>query len=282
MEKFCDLHTHSTYSDGTYTPAEILDAAIEAQLSAVALCDHNTVDGLLEFERYAEGKDVEAISGIEFSTEFEGIEVHILGLFLPRDSHAAVKALLDVYIKEKENSNRWLTKSLVRGGYDVDYDKIKEKYPNAIINRAHIAAELTEKGYTSSISEAMRGILSREAGHYVPPRRLSAIECIEFIGKIGAVSVVAHPFLNLTEEKLRELLAEGKKHGLCGIECEYSMYDEGTAKLSVALSREFGLLPSGGSDFHGARKPEIAIGTGKGSLRVPAEWMTELKKTVKE
>ncbi len=277
MEKYCDLHTHSSYSDGTYTPAEIIDAAVLAGLSAVALCDHNTVDGIYEFEKHAEGKDIKAIAGIEFSADYEGIEVHILGLFLPRDSHCKVKTLLEGVISAKEESNRRLVKSLACAGYDVDYSEIKEKFPNAIINRSHIAAILTGKGYTSSVNEAMKGILSRKAGHYVPPKRLSAMECIGFITEIGAVPILAHPFLNLTYEKLRDFISEGKMYGLCGIECEYSEYDAETTKLSYALADEFDLLPSGGSDFHGTRKPDIVLGTGKGNLKVPLKWAEDLK-----
>jgi len=277
MGKYCDLHTHSIYSDGTYTPDEIIDAAVLSGLSAVALCDHNTIDGLDEFIQYAEDKKIEAVPGIEFSADYNGVEVHILGLYLPAESYVKVKKRLDSIVKAKEESNKRLVESLKRAGYDIDYTEVTERYSGAVINRSHIAVILMERGYVKSIDEAMKGILSVEGGHYVPPKRFSAMECIDFITEIGAVSVLAHPFLNLTYETLRKFLSEGKKHGLCGMECEYSTYDEETRSSAYALSDEFRLMKSGGSDFHGARKPDIALGIGKGNLKVPFLWAEAMK-----
>jgi len=277
MGKYCDLHTHSIYSDGTYTPDEIIDAAVLSGLSAVALCDHNTIDGLDEFIQYAEDKKIEAVPGIEFSADYNGVEVHILGLYLPAESYVKVKKRLDSIVKAKEESNKRLVESLKRVGYDIDYTEVTERYSGAVINRSHIAVILMERGYVKSIDEAMKGILSVEGGHYVPPKRFSAMECIDFITEIGAVSVLAHPFLNLTYEAMRKFLSEGKKHGLCGMECEYSTYDEETRSSAYALSDEFRLMKSGGSDFHGARKPDIALGIGKGNLKVPFLWAEAMK-----
>lgn len=277
MEKYCDLHTHSIYSDGTYTPAEIIDAAVLSGLSAVALCDHNTIDGLDEFIQYAEDKNIEAVPGIEFSTDYNGIEIHILGLYLPVESYVKVKKRLDGIVKAKEESNRRLAESLKRAGYDIDYSEVKERFSGAVINRSHIAEILTEKGYENSVDEAMKGILSVGGGHYVPPKRFSAMECIEFITEIGAVPVLAHPFLNLTSEQLRDFLAEGKLCGLRGMECEYSTYDSETRFSAYAFAEEFSLMKSGGSDFHGSRKPDIALGVGRGNLKVPFQWADELK-----
>ena len=277
MGKYCDLHTHSIYSDGTYTPDEIIDAAVLSGLSAVALCDHNTIDGLDEFIQYAEDKKIEAVPGIEFSADYNGVEVHILGLYLPAESYVKVKKHLYGIVKAKEESNKRLVESLKRAGYDIDYTEVTERYSGAVINRSHIAVILMERGYVKSIDEAMKGILSVEGGHYVPPKRFSAMECIDFITEIGAVSVLAHPFLNLTYETLRKFLSEGKKHGLCGMECEYSTYDEETRSSAYALSDEFRLMKSGGSDFHGARKPDIALGIGKGNLKVPFLWAEAMK-----
>ena len=277
MEKYCDLHTHSTYSDGTCTPAEIIDAAVLSGLSAVALCDHNTIDGLDEFVKYSDGKNIEAVPGIEFSADYNGVEVHILGLYLPTESYAKVKKHLYGIIKAKEESNKRLVESLKRANYDIDYTEVTERFSGAVINRSHIAVILMERGYVKSIDEAMKGFLSVEGGHYVPPKHFSAMECIDFITEIGAVSVLAHPFLNLTYETLRKFLSEGKKHGLCGMECYYPTYDEATTKSALEIADRFGLLPSGGSDFHGARKPGIELAVGKGNLEIPYEWYLALK-----
>ena len=148
---------------------------------------------------------------------------------------------------------------------------------NGNVNRAHIGAVLTEKGYTPSIQEAFRTLLSPICGLYVPPRRLPVFETIEFIRSIGAVPVLAHPFLQLDETGLRSFLDKAKTHGLIGMETLYSTYDEKTTALSRAIAHEYGLCESGGSDFHGERKPDIALGTGKGNLAVPYEFLGKLK-----
>ena len=145
------------------------------------------------------------------------------------------------------------------------------------INRAHVAAILTKKGYTSSRNEAFRTVLAPERGFYIEPDRLPVFETIDFIRSIGAVPVLAHPFLNLDEERLRVFLPQAKERGLLGMEVAYSTYDDATAACAARLAQEFGLLPSGGSDYHGAKKADIKMGVGRGNLKVPAEWVDRLK-----
>lgn len=274
--KVCDLHTHSVYSDGTYTPEEIIDAAINAGLSAVALCDHNTVDGLPAFLAAAEHKNIQAIAGAEFSVDYKGTELHLLGLFIPQGQFAKVSALMNDVIERKKQSNLSLIASLNRAGYAIDYQTIQNSTPNGKFNRAHIAAELTRKGYIESIKHAFRTLLSPEAGHYTEPERLSFLEMVGFIKSIGAIPVLAHPFLNLQESALEDLLPLAKEKGLVGMECCYSLYDEQTTELAFRLAEKYGLKRSGGSDFHGGNKPDIKLGTGKGNLKVPYRWVEEL------
>lgn len=275
MEKLCDLHTHSIYSDGTYTPAEIIDEAIRIGLSAVALTDHNTVDGLPNFISAARGKNIAIVPGAEFSVDYNGTELHILGLFIAPDRFSEVSDLMESVNKRKEESNIALIKSLNRAGFALDYETIKASTPNGKFNRAHIAAALVDKGYIRSVKEGFDTLLSKSAGHYKEPERLTAGEIIDFINSIGAVSVLAHPFLNLSE--LVEFLSTTK--GLDGMECYYSTYDEDTTNKSIRIANEFGLICSGGSDFHGATKPDISLGIGKGNLRVPFESFLNLKKS---
>ena len=279
MERFCDLHTHSVYSDGTFTPAEIIDEAIKIGLSAVALTDHNTVDGLPDFLSAARGKNIEIVPGAEFSVDYNGTELHILGLFISPEHFGKVSELMANVNKRKEESNISLVESLNRAGFALDYEVIKRSTPNGKINRAHIAAAMVDKGYISSVSEGFATVLSKSAGHYKEPKRLTAQEIIDFISSIGAVSVLAHPFLNLNERELVEFLSTTK--GLYGIECYYSEYDEDTVEKSLRIADEFGLVCSGGSDFHGMTKPNIKLGAGKGNLRVPFESFLELKNRCK-
>jgi predicted metal-dependent phosphoesterase TrpH len=201
MKKYCDLHTHSYFSDGTDSPKEILDKAVEAGLSAVALTDHNTVAGLPEFLESAKGKDILAIPGVEISTGYNGKELHIVGLFLEPEHYGETAEFLAVINQRKIASNRQLVCKLKAAGYTLDYDEITEKHQGNV-NRAVIAAALLEKGYISEIKEAFKGLLSTKNGLYTPPERISSFEAIEFLKSIGAVPVLAHPFLNLTETDL--------------------------------------------------------------------------------
>lgn len=274
----CDLHTHSIYSDGTYSPAEIIDEAIKIGLSAVALTDHNTVDGLKDFISSARGKGIEIVPGAEFSVDYEGTELHLLGLFIKPEHFNAVSELMLSVNKSKEESNLALIQSLSLAGYPLDYEAIKGKTPNGKVNRSQIADAMLEKGYVISKDVAFATYLSPEAGHYKEPKRLTAMEMIDFIKSIDAVPVLAHPFLNLDEkDKVMKFLRSAKERGRVGMECYYSTYSEETTQMALRAANELGLVPSGGSDFHGAAKADISLGRGKGSLKVPFESYLRLK-----
>lgn len=278
MEGFCDLHTHSHFSDGTYSPAQLIDAAEGEGLAAIALCDHNTVSGLPEFLDAAKGRAPEAVPGAEFSTEYRGTEVHILGLFLKPCHYPAITARMEQLHRRKELSNIALAEALNRAGYVLDYAHIKETTFAEHPNRAHIAAELTRLGYTASIQEAFATLLAPGNGYYQPPERPDALDTVAFIKSLGAVAVLAHPFLNLkTEELLRGFLEQAKARGLDAMETRYSTFDEAMTRGAVALAEEFDLLQSGGSDFHGDNKPHIRLGKGQGNLSVPAEFLEKLR-----
>lgn len=276
MEQYCDLHVHSTFSDGTLTPQELLRAACDAGLSSIALTDHNTVKGLPDFMEAAEDFPVEAVPGIEFSVDYLGTELHLLGLYLQPAHYAPITAMMEDFLRRKEQSNIDLVSKLNAAGFQLNYEQIKPK-DAGYVNRAHIAAAMTEKGYTASIKEAFKRYLSPKHGYYVPPKRADVFETIRFIKSLGAVAVLAHPFLNLDEQALREFLPEAAQAGLDGMEVLYPLFDEQQSRTLAAMAAEFGLLPSGGSDFHGANKPHIQLGTGQGDLRVPDSCRNALK-----
>ncbi len=275
--KICDLHTHSVFSDGTYTPPEIIDEALKLGLSAVALTDHNTADGLPEFIGYAKDKEIEAVAGAEFSVDYNGKELHLLGLFIPEDSFSRVTELMKAVNDRKEQSNIDLVNALSEAGIYLDYNEIKKATPNGKVNRAHIAAVLTEKGYTESIKQAFKELLSPSVGYYKEPQRPTVWEMIDFVLEIGAIPILAHPFLNLSRNELEAFLPLAKERGLVGMECHYSTYTSEEAEVSVALAQRFGLKVSGGSDFHGANKPDIKLGTGKGELNVSYSCFEEMR-----
>ena len=273
--KICDLHAHSTASDGTLTPTQLLHLAVKTGLSAVVLCDHNTVEGLPEFTEAAKELPLEAVPAIEFTTEFENTELHMLALWVQPSRYAAINKILDDFKRRKAESNVLLVENLAKAGYRVDYRAIEKEH--SYVNRAHIAQALMDGGYVSSVKEAFKTLLKPEQGYYVPPKRPDALEIIGFIKSIGAVAVLAHPLLNLDEAGLRKFLPLAKAAGLDGMETLYAKYTPEETALAKRLAAEFGVLESGGSDFHGDTKPDIALGSGRGDLQVPLNFLTQLR-----
>lgn len=261
-----DLHTHSTFSDGTDSPEELIALAERMNLKAIALCDHNSADGLLPFLAAGEKASVHAVAGVEFSTEYLGRELHILGLFIKPEAFDQVMEITDAFRKRKRESNYQLIQRLSESGYVLDYSELEEFAQSRYINRAHIGALLTRKGYTESIKQAFKTLLNEKNGLYVPPERPSAFAIIEQIRNMRAVPVLAHPFLNLDEAELRVFLEKAVSHGLIGMETQYPLYDAAQMELSRKIAEEYGLVESGGSDYHGDNKPHIAMGTGMNNL----------------
>ena len=278
MQGFCDLHTHSYYSDGSDSPSQLIDMALSIGLSAIALCDHNTTKGLPEFMSAAEGRDILAIRGIELTSEYRGRELHILGLFIPEESISKIQELASDFETRKEQSNVDLAAALNADGYEVNYAEMRAKIPDGYINRAHFAAELTRLGYTEDYKEAFRTLLDPSGKYYTPPLRPDAFKVIKFLSDAGAVPVLAHPFLSLDEETLLEFLPQAKARGLVGMETLYSKYSPEQIQRSIEIAKEFDLKQSGGSDFHGTKKPDLNLGTGRGNLCVPMEFVKKLKK----
>lgn len=276
----CDLHTHSVFSDGSFTPSEIIDSAVKTGLSAVALCDHDTVLGLPEFLNAAKDKDIEAVAGAEFSVGYEGKELHLVALFIPQDKFTEVTAFIAPALERKRKRNVELIAALNRAGYKIDYETVKNSVPNGNFNRTAVANELTRLGYTKSKDEAFDTLLSPGMGYYKETERISIFDMIDFINQIGAIPVLAHPLLNLNVDRLETLLPQASARGLVGMECYYSEYDADATKSALALAEKYGIVPSGGSDFHGSNKAHIKLGFGKGTLKVPYDVVSKLKNSL--
>ena len=274
---YCDLHTHSVYSDGTYTPAELIEKAEQLGLSAVALTDHNTVAGLAEFAQAAKGKRVQAVAGIEISTDYGDRELHILGLFIKPDTYARLMPPIEEMLSRREQSNLLLLENLHKADFEISYEEVKNRTQAKSFNRAHVAAVMVEKGYADSIAEAFDRYLAVGKGFYFGPKRLDVFETIAFLKELGAVAVLAHPFLQFNEKELRVFLGKAKAYGLDGMETMYSAYTAETTKKAQAIAAEFGLKESGGSDFHGENRPGIALGSGRGDIQVPTAVFDKLK-----
>ncbi len=273
----CDLHIHSDNSDGTCTPEELIDIAKQSGVTAVALCDHNTIAGVNKLCKAAENSGITAIAGVEVTTEYKGDEVHILGLFLKEEYFEKLTDFLKQINLIKTESNKELVRNLKNGGFDIEYEEVTEKAGIAIPNRVHFAKVLIDKGYTSSIAEAFSTMLAKGGEYYKPAKKLDTLLVISFLASIKAVPVMAHPLVSLSRDKLEELIPKAKSCGLTGMECYYSLYSEEETAYTLSLAEKNGVLPCGGSDFHGENKPDIKMGSGKGNLAVPIDVFYTLK-----
>lgn len=273
---YCDLHTHSHFSDGTYAPAWLISQAKEQNL-AIALTDHNTAAGLPEFLAEAEKQGVRAIAGIEFSTACQGIELHLVGLFVAPEHFAYLESVAEDFHRRKAEANREMVRRLNAAGYAINYEALLAKTLTGNINRAHMANALVEQGYMSTPQEAFEKLLDENLPIYVSCERLETAEAVRILRSIQAVPILAHPLQELTEERLRSILPQLIEAGLIGLETHHSSYDDAAIAQATAIAAEFGLLSSGGSDYHGAAKPDIRLGAGKGNLHIPVSFLDALE-----
>lgn len=251
--KYCDLHNHSVYSDGSYTPRELVEYAKKKGLSAIALTDHNTADGMEDFIKNATEGNIDYVFGSELTTDYNGKEVHLLCLFItPKNAHR-VRLFTSKQLENKKISNEKLSKALLAKGYDVCFEDLKKKYGDNI-NRAHFARALVDKGYVESTDVAFDTILKSGNGFYDPPEREGLVSAIKLVRSWGCVPVIAHPLLSVTKEELEELLPLAVQNGLAGVEVYYPKFDEGQRTYLYSLCEKYNIIASGGSDFHGTMK----------------------------
>ena len=208
----------------------------------------------------AKSLGVEAVPGIEFSSDHKGKDTHVVALFVREAHYDAIRAFTSEGDRLKVQSNLDLVERLRQAGYHIDYQQIVSQTPDGRVNRANIAGELVKQGYVASVKEAFSTLLGEKCGYYVPPKRTSTLDTISFIRSLGALPVLAHPLLTFDPATLRELLPGAVERGLVAMETRYSTYDAQTVSLAQGMAAEFGLLESGGSDFHGDAKPHIALG----------------------
>ena len=271
-----DLHVHSTRSDGTYTPTELVNYAVEKGLSAFALTDHDTIDGIDEAVAAAKDKPVTVIPGIEYSTEYLGRDVHIVGLFIDYKAPTFVEYLTR-FKQSRIDRNHKLCKNLQGAGIDITYDALIQMFPDAIITRAHYAKYLLAKGYVTSLKDAFTRYIGDHTPYFVHREKITPEEVIQLTLEAGGVPVLAHPTLyHLGNEQLDILVSTLKSKGLVGMECIYSTYSPAEEREMKALAAKYELIPSGGSDFHGENKPGLDLGTGYGKLYVDESIMITL------
>ncbi len=272
-----DLHVHSTASDGTYTPTELVYAAQNAGLSAFALTDHDTVDGIAEAKAAAQDAGIELIPGVELSCEYQEKEIHIVGLFLDEKNTQLLNHLAK-FRENRGNRNQKMYQKLQEEGFDITEEALRQQFPDAVLTRAHVAKFLLEHGYIKSIAEAFEHYIGDGCRCYVPREKISPPDGVRLIHAAGGKAVLAHPILyHLSDACLRELIADCTACGLDGIEAYYSTYQPNDERYIKQLAKAYHLKLSGGSDFHGDNKPHIRLGFGTGKLCVPYTLLDDLR-----
>lgn len=273
--KQIDLHTHTTASDGTCTPSETVALAARSGLAAIAITDHDTIAGFEEASAAGNTAGIEVVPGVELSTEQNG-KLHILGYYIDTQS-SGLKNRLESIVNDRADRNRKIAELMAADGLPVDFEALQERF-GAVIGRPHFAQVLVELGKATDIPDAFARYVSRGCPYYLPRHFLTLEDAVTLIRDAGGIPVLAHPFqYKLTDEALRNLLRRGKSAGLMGMECRYSGYDEDRTAYLESLAQEFSLLKTGGSDFHGERKPQIHLGCGTGDLQVPYDFLAALK-----
>ena len=275
--QFIDLHTHSQASDGTDSPAELVAGAAAAGLAAVALTDHDTLSGLDEAEAEAGRHHIEFIRGCELSTRTEHGEMHILGLWLPRQADALEARLADVRHK-RDNRNAHILEKLATLGIAISMDELLHEAQGESVGRPHIAALLVKKGVVPSMDAAFREYLGSGGRAYLPKEVLEPEEAVRLMAGLGATVCLAHPCLQpLPPDWLEAFVLRLKACGLSAIEAYHSEHSDADIRACVDLAHRLGLGLSGGSDYHGNNKPRIRLGVGYGGLRVPLDILEDLK-----
>ncbi len=272
-----DLHTHSTFSDGTQTPEELVDEAVQLGLTALALTDHDNTAGLPRFLSAAEGKPLRAIPGVELSVNHQPGSMHMLGYFIRHDDPDLNERL--IWIRSgRDKRNAAILKNLGNLGMALTHDEVAAMAGEDVIGRPHIAAAMVERGYVSDLREAFNRYLARGKPAYERRSVMDPVEGIRVIRHAGGVPVLAHPFsLQMEGRALRELVKGLADSGLQGIEVYYPGHARNTQDQLLHLARDFDLIATGGSDYHGKTKPDLCLGRGFGSLNVPDDVVDRLE-----
>jgi len=273
-----DLHTHTTYSDGSLTPAELVEAAAAMGLSAVAVTDHDTVDGLPEALAAGERLGIEVVPGVEINLEHDRVTMDMLGYFLggcPTDELKAELAELRVY---RDGRNARMLERLAELGMPLDPSDLDAAAEHGAVGRPHIAEAMVRRGYADTVREAFDLHLRRGAPAWVDRRRLALGTALRLLRDSGGLPVLAHPGLIRTDGAgLERIVRDAARAGLAGIECYYQLHDDETVAVCLRLAGKYGLVASGGSDFHGAVKPNARLGVGSGGEPVSDAVLTDLR-----
>lgn len=277
MKAYIDLHTHSTASDGSMRPSELVRHAKEKGLSCIAITDHDTLDGVDEALKEASASGIELIPGVEIGVDFKP-EMHILGYF-STSNYTRIIPVLSRLRMLREQRNPKIVDKLNEMGFKISMEDVRAKAGGKVIGRPHIAKALLEKGYVKTTQEAFEKYLACGKPAYFRKDMLSPEEGIKEIKNAGGVPVLAHPVhLMKTIKDMDALLAELKGYGLSGIEAHYTDNTSHDTGILLRLAIKYDFIATGGSDFHGSFKENIDIGVGRGNLKIEYGVLEELKK----
>lgn len=275
--KWIDLHAHTSCSDGSMTPTEVVELAAQRGLAAVAITDHDTTEGIKEAMEAGHRLGIEVIPGIEFSTMQEGFDVHMVGLFVDPDD-PGLQCALETIVENRRKRNERMVQNLRNAGLDLTPGDVAT-LGDGIWTRGSLAGLLVEKGYASSVKDGMERYLLKGKPGYEPKVAPTPAEATEVLHQAGALSFVAH-FHQIVRKDLdasMEICRHILEAGADGLETRYSEFDEKMQQMAEKTAEEFQCLRSGGSDFHGQLKPGLELGTGYEDLRVPYDYLEAMK-----
>lgn len=274
---YVDLHVHSTASDGTLTPKDVVMYAESKGLKAIALTDHDTVDGIGQARQAALQTSLELIPGMELSCIYEGTEIHILGFFVDETSRTLLDGLAG-FRQIRNSRNNLMLERFQNDGYDISLEDLQHGCPDTVITRAHFARVLVEKGYAASPEQAFKNFL-QYGGRYCTRKEIVTPEHVMALMKAaGAWPCLAHPMqYHLGYGQIEALALYLKDQGLRGIEVYHSSHNQYQSSKLQVIAQKLSLLPSGGSDFHGSNKPDIDIGVGRGGLHISESLLKDIK-----
>ena len=273
-----DLHTHTTFSDGSQTPAQLVGEAAAIGLTAVAVTDHDTVDGLPEALVAGERLGIDVIPGVEINLEHDRVTMDMLGYFLAGDpTEELQQELAELRVYRVERNERMLER-LTELGLPLDAEDLAAAAENGAVGRPHIGEAMVRRGYVSSITEAFELYLRRGAPAWVDRRRLGLSRALKLLRASGALPVLAHPGIIRTDAAgLDHIVRDAARTGLAGIECYYPLHDAETVARCLGLAGKYALVPTGGSDYHGTVKPKARLGVSYLGGPVPDGVLADLR-----
>lgn len=265
--RFIDMHLHTTASDGSCTPSAVCQLAIDKGLAAIAITDHDTVDGVAEAISYVDDR-ITVVPGIEMSAVYHGVEIHILGFYMDYTNPELISSLASIK-QGRYNRNEEMCARFRADGIDMTMEKLQHGNPDTVVTRAHFARVLIAQGICKDMNQAFKKYLGKKCKYYIPTPDMPAADAIKLIKTYGKAAFIAHPLLyGFGYRQIEEMIEELKPYGLTGLEVYHSSNNTYESGKLREIARTHGLLISGGSDFHGAAKPDISVGSGRGGLRV--------------